>query len=275
MNKNYSFIYPYIAIVPEGYDLNLFYRENFFSNLLVCEEATINIILEVFGEGKCLKKITYELFFRKNYIKKIIPISIVIRSSDFINAGIIYCQISIKEMTNQPVFNTKIPPGHYALLTKPGSKTVLTDNSLKYGDPSFINLIENTGKIADVYPVVHLDRKINLAESLLLINPFPLPILVTVSSHRGLSKIRIKVPPLCGRWVRLIELLEKNEISWFGPIQITATNRIILFMAKHNLSNPTLISDIEHLDTFRFEETHMHLFRKARIQISRILREIF
>ena len=66
--------------------------------------------------------------------------------------------------------------------------------------------------------------------------------------------------------------LKSNEI-WKGHIQIYATNRLITFNYKHKLNDNSIISDFEHLDPYRLENTTYSLSELARIKFGKFYKE--
>ena len=63
-----------------------------------------------------------------------------------------------------------------------------------------------------------------------------------------------------------------EETKWSGHMQLTASNRIVTFNFKHSFKNKKIISDYEHLDPFRGEETYMPLTRSLRNKIGKYVR---
>ena len=56
-------------------------------------------------------------------------------------------------------------------------------------------------------------------------------------------------------------ILNDEESEWKGHIQLLASNRVGMFNFKHSFQDPTLISDLEHLDPYRAEQTHLRFFQ--------------
>ena len=58
-----------------------------------------------------------------------------------------------------------------------------------------------------------------------------------------------------------------EESEWKGHVQLLASNRVCMFNFKHSFQDPTLISDLEHLDPYRAEQTHLRFFQILRSQL--------
>tara|TARA_Y100001934_G_C12115989_1_gene660818 strand:- start:593 stop:886 length:294 start_codon:yes stop_codon:yes gene_type:complete len=67
---------------------------------------------------------------------------------------------------------------------------------------------------------------------------------------------RIRVQPESALNVHLSDLLQEDEESWSGHIQVTANNRLVTFSLKHSMKDIAVISDHEHLDPYRSDPTH-------------------
>ena len=62
--------------------------------------------------------------------------------------------------------------------------------------------------------------------------------------------------------------------DWKGHVQIYATNRLITFYFKHKLDDDKLISDFEHLDPYRLENTTVSLSELARIKVGNFIKRL-
>jgi hypothetical protein len=179
--------------------------------------------------------------------------------------------LSIQSIDGSPVFAGKNVIGFYAIYTKPGKKSFLADNGYKYGSPPLISQIAMFGRYVDGYPVVRLDRDRDIGQTITLINPYKKSVVARIIAHDGRAVPRIKVPPLSVRNVPLIQMLRDEERSWVGQIQLTASNRLGTFVIMHSLRNPWVVSDHEHLDTFRSDPTHLPAFQLFRQRVGKYL----
>lgn len=164
-----------------------------------------------------------------------------------------------------------ILPGIYASYSAPGRKSFFTDPPLKFASPPIIMQIAAYGRYVEGQAIVRLDRDRDFGETIAFLNPYHKAILCQIVSHDGRTLRRLRVPPLSGRYARLIELLGADERSWVGQVQLTANNRLATFDLKHSLSDPRNIHHCEHLDPFRGEPTHLPAFQWLRIEVGRLL----
>ena len=65
-----------------------------------------------------------------------------------------------------------------------------------------------------------------------------------------------------------------NKSNWKGHIQIYATNRLITFNYKHDINDSKCISDFEHLDPYRLEDTTLSLSKLARIKVGNLIKSL-
>ncbi len=184
--------------------------------------------------------------------------------------GEVYCEGA----DGSAVFAQKLPFSTYAIYSKPGKKSFFSDNNYKYGAPPIIDQMAEFGQYVESYPVIHLDRTLDLAETLAFINPYVRPVNGRVLTHDGRQLRGIRIEPRSSLHVALTPLLRDDEDRWLGQIQLTANNRLIVFHIKHSLRDPLVISDHEHLDPFRAEPTHWPLTLKLRTLPARWLRHL-
>ncbi len=182
-----------------------------------------------------------------------------------------YIEMAFLADDGQAAFSDTMMPSFYVVYLADGKKSFFSDSALKFASPPIIAQIAEYRQYVETCPVVRIDRDRDLAESLYLINPFSLPIKARVVTHDGRRIGGIKITPMSVTVVPLAEFLEPGEDSWVGQIQITATNRLIPYIAQHRLSDPLTISDFEHLEAFRGEATHLPAFQLLRQRIGRAL----
>jgi len=183
-----------------------------------------------------------------------------------------FLEIGFRSADDLPLFrNFRVIP-FYAIYSMPGKKSFFSDSAFRYGSPPIINQIARFGRYVDTYPVVHLNRERDLGETLALINPYEKAILSTIETQDGRKIKRRRVEPNSVLNVRLSELLEPDEAEWRGQIQLHATNRLVTFHIKHSFRDPTIISDHEHLDPFRSDETHYPITQLARLRFGEFLK---
>jgi hypothetical protein len=217
---------------------------------IICEGRAIR-------EGMLIFDKEIKLTYRRGKLIEPPPAPFVIKDqADGVNIFPAYFELSIYSATDKPMFRSKHPFGTYTVYTKGGKKGFLSDNSYKYGSPPVIEQIEKAGKYIDAYPVIHLDKYRDLGESILFINPYKKPILAQIKTFDDRKVPRIRIPAESVRNFDMSLILKAEECDWSGHIQVTATNRVVTFSIKHSLEDPHIISDHEHLDPYRTENTH-------------------
>lgn len=180
-------------------------------------------------------------------------------------------EFGVRSADDTPIFRRKALPNFYNVFDGAGRKPFFTCQTWKFGSPQVISQIAKYGKYVDAYPVIHIDRARDLGDSLVLTNPYQKPVLARLLSHDGRSIPRIRLPKLSVRRVPLDQLLQPDEESWFGQVQLTANNRIATNIVKHSLADPDIISTVEHLDPFRADPTHFPWFKWLRNTLGRRL----
>jgi hypothetical protein len=262
----YSFLFPMIVAMPRGYDLTVVVPTGSVEQYLAVKDCDLICDYQIRSEGEVVKTVSRTISFRGGKFSGSEAEFLVMREEEFANLpGPAYLEFSMYEPNQRPVFTERIVHGWYSIYAKAGKKSFFSDNAVKYGSPPIISMIAQFRKYVDGYPVVHIDRKRDLGESILLINPYGRPIMVDVHSHDARKLPRLKVPGGSARWVDLGDLLAEGEDEWLGQVQITASNRLVTFETKHRLSDKTIISDHEHLDPYRADPTHIPATLKMRI----------
>lgn len=168
-----------------------------------------------------------------------------------------FIECSLRTVTGAPLFTAKSPLVFYSIYASPGQKSYFSDNAWKYAAPPVIQQIAEYGSYTDAYPTVLVDQDRDLGMSVLLINPYMKDIICRIFTHDGRKPLRTRVPSMSARRADLKNLLGPSERRWRGQIQLTANNRLVTYIAWHSLRNPAAVSDQEHLDPYRGEDTHI------------------
>lgn len=269
----YSFLFPLIVALPRGYDCTLVMPFDSIARHLALPDADLVAEFAVVSEGTTIASETRALTFRGGA-----AVGGGAAVYEYREAGLPpgetprFLEFALRDAADRPVLNTRIIHGWYSIYSRRGKKSFFSDHALKYGSPQIIDQIATFQRYCEGYPVVHLDRRRDLAESIWLINPYNRPILASVRTHDGRELPRLRVPPRSARLAALVALLKPDESEWLGQVQLTANNRVVTFATKHSLADPTIISDHEHLDPYRSDPTHMPLTLKARIAAGKWLR---
>ena len=104
------------------------------------------------------------------------------------------------------------------------------DYSYRVGDPQIINQMSEWRRFIITYGVVDVDLYRNTSNSLIFINPYNKPIVITFSTSDNRDLKRIKIPPNHARYYALSDILQEGECCWNGNIQFTANNRVVSYI---------------------------------------------
>jgi hypothetical protein len=268
----WSYLLPTITSLPIGYDCTIPIPADTLARRTTVAAGVIRVSHRVYREGEIVDEGEREIVLKGGGVEGKPPEPLVWRDRGAAwDAYSGFAEVGFRAADEREIFASKAALPFYAVYSAPGKKSFFSDNAYKYGSPPVISQIAAFGRFVDGYPVVHLDRDRDLGETITLINPYMRPVLAQLVSQDRRTLGKIKVPPLSARNLRLIELLAPGERSWFGQIQLTASNRLVTYDVKHSLRDPTLISDHEHLDPFRADPTHLPLFQALRQRVGKYI----
>jgi hypothetical protein len=267
----YSYILPSVISLPLGYNCRIFLPcSSLISRLDKETDYEIAINIKAYREKNIFFEKTIEIN-KKDKIKNI-DFLILDQQNNSKFAG--YAELEIYEKNKKIIFKNRAALNFYSIFFKDGKKSFLSDNAYKFGSPTVINQMSIIKKYLDAYPTVTIDKKKDLGETIVMINPYPKEIVASLVTNDNRLINRIKINSQSCKEINLYNLLDENENFWQGHIQIKATNRIITFNYKHSLKNNKIISDYEHLDPFRGEPTFLPSFQLLRIKIGQIFEKI-
>ena len=270
MSTNY--FVPRIYLLPPGYNMRLEPPYSNYSKALANGSATLTCITRVVHEGEIIKENSVPLVYEKGLLVSEVPKPIVWHDHGAEwgeNPG--FVELDIQTENGETSIQDYIGPVAYATYYARGRKALLADGPMKYASPPTIAQIAEFGQFVEGQAIVRIDKNRDFGEFIALINPYRRPILAALSGSDGRTLPRLKIPPFSCRIMRIDELLRDKETEWVGHVQITATNRVVLYDLKHSLADPTLLSHYEHLDPFRADPTHMPAFKWLRISIGNLL----
>ena len=251
----FSYMIPSVTSLPAGYDCTVEPPVHLLGACLDGGCGAVGQTLSVYSEGTLVDRVERRFEYADRKLKGDMP-EPYLWSAGFEDGVSGYLENSFVTADGSDAFNTNQVLPFYAIYNKPGKKSFFSDNAYLYASPPVIAQIAKYGKYIDGYPSVRIDRKRNLGESIILINPYRKPLKATILAANGQKLPPVLVPPQSVRCAALDPLAPADAESWTGQIQITATNRVITFDIKHALSDPTMITDHEHLDPYRGEPTH-------------------
>ncbi|MBT5859651.1 MAG: hypothetical protein HOH89_00690 [Alphaproteobacteria bacterium] len=270
-----GYLFPAITPLRPGYDCISPDPVDRLAERLTVPDCNVVLVHKVYFDGTCEHETTREVAYRD--FKPQIAAREVFRwpdSSEKWKGGIGYLEVSVEEADRRLVFQPRFPVSSYVIYSKPGKKSFFVDKTFKYGVPPVIDMVARFGKFVDGHPLIHIDRKRDLGESLTLVNPYQKPLLATIMSNDGRRLPRKKVGARSAVQLPLVDLLRDDEDEWIGQIQLTANNRVIAYDVKHSLADPELISDHEHLDPFRAGDTKVPMTRLMRKSLGRGRRKV-
>ena len=119
-----------------------------------------------------------------------------------------------------------------------------------------------------------MDKDLDYGQSITMINPYLKPIVAKITTNDGRAFPRVRIPAESARNVRISQIMKPEERRWAGDIQVTANNRVVLYDFKHKLSDPTQISDHEHLDYYQVNNSYEPAFRHFRHKVAIFLQKI-
>ncbi|MDJ0893599.1 MAG: hypothetical protein QNJ92_00540 [Alphaproteobacteria bacterium] len=178
-----------------------------------------------------------------------------------------FMECGIRAANQEAIFTEKRPLAFYSIYSASDNKSYFSDNAWKYAVPQVIAQIREYGQFVDGYPTVRIDRDHDVGMSLILINPYLRAVMARVVTPDDRSIERIKVPPQSARSIPLEQLLSPDERVWVSQIQLTANNRLITYISWHSLEDPRIVSDQEHLESYRGEVTHIPASQYLRLAI--------
>ena len=269
------FAFTTIVSLPLGYDCTVPLPVEQIAERLTADTIDANVLIEIRAvrEGGSFLSCDELLQFRNGKLQSEMPTQFYV--PDQVDAKAehpAYLEMAVSSADKQRIFSSKSVFGVYSIYTKPGKKSFFSDNAYKFGSPPVISQMALFRRYVDAYPLIHMDRRRDLGETIVCINSYLRPILAEIRTHDRRSIPRVRIPPMSARNIDLSQLLYEEEESWAGHIQLTANNRLITFNIKRSLANPLLISDHEHLDPYRADPAFLPATQALRIAIGKFAR---
>ena len=264
-----SELFPIVGTLPPGYRVIIVIDGSRFARKMTTtdQEGVLNWSFRLRYEGDVIRhqegSIEYKgLEFAPNQLRFEVEES----QAEMGDTARFY-EFDFIEGNGNPIFNSKMLSIGYAFYWAPGKKSFLAEIGQKFGIPSVITQVGQLGQFLQSYPSILIDKDCDYGQSLTLINPYLKTISAKILANDGRSLPRIRVPAESARNVRLSDFLEPDEVRWVGDIQVTANNRVVLYDFKHKLSDPTEITDHEHLDYFQAVDSYEPAFLRVRHSI--------
>jgi len=268
---SYSYLIPIITWLPAGYDCTIV-----MPNTLIASSVTpAPVEVERFWTAVCDgRQVAGGSDIIKCEGKEVVSgpdEDVIWRAADHppLGADGGYLEFGVRTAGGELSFCHHHLPSLYNVYSAPDRKSFFSCHTWKFGSPQVISQIARFGRYVDCYPVVRLDRRRNIGESLVLVNPYQKAILAELSTNDGRKPPRIRIEAKSVRRYPLDQLLRSDEQDWLGQLQITANNRVVTYMVKHALDDPSMITTVEHLDPFRADPTHVPATQWLRLEYGR------
>jgi hypothetical protein len=168
-------------------------------------------------------------------------------------------------------FTTVYPPSFYAVYSRGGAKPFYSDGALKFANPYVINQVQEFGTWCETYPAIAIDRTKGWSASALLINPYPLPTVVSILLSDIDKTTRFKIEPMSMQRVPLDDLIGETE-RYTGALFVHARNRVILFVVFHPIDDIDHVATLEHSEVYRGAMTGQAVYDKVRSRLRAISR---
>src|SRR5687767_2230379 len=168
-----SYIYPTIVSLPLGYNVEIPFAFEQLADRVSVRDAHIDYRFDVFREGKKVHSEDRKLRITGGKLSggTLDPFRWK-DPSDTGEPAHSYAEVHCTAADGRAIFSSKAPISLYAIFTKPGKKSFFSDPAYKYGSPTVIDQMAEFGQFVETYPVIHLDRKRDLGETLIFINPY-------------------------------------------------------------------------------------------------------
>lgn len=269
----FHYLLPLIIAFPKGYDVCMLVPlDQIADRLIFDQEEEILISCNLINDGKVLNQTEKTIKLSKNKINKQTENFLIKEIKDIENPS--YLELEITSKNKKLIFKDNLGLSFYSIFSSKDKKTFLSDNAYKTGTPNVIFQISKLKKFVDTYSAINIDKNKLLGETMFFINPYKKKVICKIFDEIS-NSVNLTIPPESCREQRLDHFAEiRNTHDWKGHIQIYATNRLITFNYKHNIKDNKMISDFEHLDPYRLEDTTFSFSELARIKIGNLLKTI-
>jgi len=264
----YTYLIPLIFPLPSDYEFSLTIPPDLILRRLLNGRGAVSFKISYVYDSEVIHSETFDVEYSgsKNRQVKFKWNE----NGNYLKHG--YAELVIASATEDTKFLYKGPPGVYGIYKAPDKPSFLSDGSYKFSSPEIINMIAKIGKFVDGYPAIAIDRIRDHFESLIFINPYSKPLLVSCMTNDGrrFKKKRIEAKSTIA--LELVSLLSPNEDQFFGRLQISANNRLLTYHMRHDNCTPRRITDLEHLDPYRADPTHISSSIYLRDRLARYLK---
>ncbi len=257
--------------MPQGYCVITEIPVNsIITRLVPTEECEVIFKFVYFLGGEEVKKKTFNLLFKNSqYIGDRNPVYKICSQNFTKEMHCGYLELHVESQDGSNIFKSRQPFPNYAIFSNKKKKSFFMSFTNKVADPQIIDQIAAFKKFVMTYPALNINLDKNFTTTLLLINPYKRPIVVSFKTSDLRTIGRKKIMPYEAVYYSLSSILNHDESSWQGQVQLTANNRVAAIVVNHEKDDIESISNMEHLDPFRSDPTHQRLFEKIRNTIGR------
>ena len=270
----YHYLLPLIIAFPRGYDVCVTFPLNQIIDRMADKENDEEILIncKLINDGQILINKEKTILVNNKIDKGKTESFFFNKINDLTNSS--YLEFDIISKKKKLIFKNNIGLSFYSIYSFQNKKIFFSDNAFKTGSPNVIYQISKIKRFVDTYSAINIDLKRSLGETMFFINPYKKKVICKIKDDE-LNNITIVIPPESVREQKLDVFAKlKNIEHWMGHIQIYASNRLITFNYKHQLENKELISDFEHLDPYRLEDTTVSLSELARIKVGNFIKSV-
>lgn len=269
----FHYLLPLIIAFPKGYDVCIIVPINQIKERLIKNFNKEKILIKsnLINDGKIVLQKEKKIILDKNNNEKSVATFTFESIKNLKNPS--YIEFEIISFEKKLIFSDCMGISFYSIFSNKNKKTFLSDNAFKTGSPNVIYQISKIKRFVDTYSAIDINFEKFLGETMFFINPYKKKISCKIKDEDE-NIVGIIIPPESVREFKLEYFANKKKLKyWKGHIQIYATNRLISFNYKHDIRNSELISDFEHLDPYRLEDTTYSLSELARIKIGNFIRK--
>ena len=263
----YHYLLPLIIAFPRGYDVNVIVPLWQISERLVSnKQEEILITCNLINDGQILIKKEKKINLSKENFEKKTESFKFNEMEGLENPS--YIEVEIVSKNKNLIFKNNNGLSFYSIFSSEFKKTFFSDNAFKTGAPNVIFQISKIKKFVDTYSAINVNISKLLGETMLFINPFKKKIICKIVDELN-NSLDLIIPP---------ESCRQKKMNYFNDFRKindwNATNRLITFYFKHKLDDDKLISDFEHLDPYRLENTTVSLSELARIKVGDFIKRL-
>ena len=271
--SRYKYLLPLISIAPPpGYQLMQSVNIDGIGALLDRPDADVTLSRTCLHAGGELRSQVEEIRFRdRRATNAPEPFHLEALPEDgWTDGGTLPYLETHVTIDGDGAFTDQFVPPFYTVYGGADRKSFFSDNALKYGNTVTIYQIRAFGAWVEGYPLSQVDPRHDIDESLVLINPFLRPAVVDVTIEGRDGKKRFRIDPQTGKRISIAENFGIGEEGWAGQVYVSGKNRVVMYVAKHSLSEPARVTTVEHSNPYRGEPTHLPLTQLLRRRIGRV-----